>query len=105
MTGVLHDDRSLECKLLWRLARLHTWGSSVEIHELVRQANVQNERGAREMARSQLASRHYVDYHRGRDEIRIQGPPTADLFYHLRDQCGYGKLQIEATFSSYFDGF
>lgn len=105
MKGDTDDNRGLECELLWELARTHTWSSSIEVHELARRANVQDEREARELARDQLASRHYVGYHQGRDEIWIIAPPTGDVFYHLRDRCGYSELRIEATFSSYFDGF
>lgn len=105
MTEDPDDDRSLECKLLWELARTHSWSSSVEVHELARRANVLNERKARKVARDKLASRHYVGYHPGRDEIWLRGPPGEDVFYHLRNRCGYSERQIEATFSSYFDGF
>lgn len=99
------EDADVECALLWRLARGHGWSSHVSVRPLVSNANVHDERKAREVARDQLAARPFVGYHQGRDEIWLTGPPGEDVFYHLRDDCGYSELQIEATFSSYFEGF
>jgi len=46
-----------------------------------------------------------VAYHPGADVIRLRAPPDDARFYHLRDECEYAEIQIEATVSSYFQGF
>lgn len=97
--------QTLECALVWKLARAHGWSATVAVTELVREANVADEREAREVARNRVADRKWVGYHNGRDAIWLRGPPTEDVLYFLRDECGYTELQIEATFDSYFDGF
>lgn len=104
MAGFL-SDQDIECALLWRLSRDHGWSSEVEVHQLASDANVSDEKRARDIARNQLAGRPYIGFHQGRDEIWLQGPPSDDVCYDLRDICGYHPLQIEATFDSYFDGF
>lgn len=105
MTSDRSPVRSIECALLWKLARKHGWSVAVAVPELVREANVEDEREARGVARNRLADRDSVGYHNGRDTIWLRGPPSEDVFYYLRDGCGYSELQIEATFDSYFDGF
>lgn len=105
MTGRSGSGQDYECALLWKLARSHGWSSEVEVSDLASDANVSDEQRARDVARTDLASRDFIGYHQGKDTIWLAGPPSDDMFYHLRDECGYSELQIEATFSSYFDGF
>lgn len=95
----------IECALLWKLARSHGWSAEVTVENLADEANVRDEAHAREVARTHLADREFIGYHQGRDTIWLEGPPRDAVCYHLRDECGYSELQIEATFSSYFDGF
>lgn len=70
-----------------------------------RDANVTNERQARDVARNQLSDRDYIGYHQGKDTIWLDVQGAADAAYHLRDECGYSEIQIEATFGDYFEGF
>lgn len=100
-TGAQQD----ECALIWSLARTHGWSTEVQVDDLVKNANVTDEQQARQIARNQLRQRPFINYHQGRDTIWISAPPGDDICYFLRDHCGYSELQIEATFSSYFDGF
>lgn len=95
----------IECALLWKLARSHGWSRAVGVHALVSAANVDDEAAAGSVARNMLVERDFVGLHQGQDEIWLAAPPREDVFYRLRDDCGYTELQIEATFSSYFDGF
>lgn len=97
--------RAIECALLWKLSRLHGWTDSVSVSQLARDANVQNEKRARAVARNRLSKRNFIGYHQALDTIWLRGPPQNEVFYFLRDECGHSNLQIEATFSSYFDGF
>lgn len=105
MTGSGACILDIECALLWKLSRLHGWGGEVTVSKLVRDAPVEDRERAREIARNQLASRSFIGYHPGRDTIWISGPPSSQLFYHLRDECGYSSIQLQATFSSYLDRF
>lgn len=94
-----------ECALLWKLARTHGWSRVADVHDLVADANVDDEAAARDIARNRLAERTFIGFHQGRDEIWLEGPPPVEVFYRLRDDCGFTELQIEATFSSYLDRF
>lgn len=104
MAGSL-TDQQIECALLWKLARDHGWSTEVEVHQLASDANVNDEQRARDIARNQLAGQPYIGYHQGKDEIWLHGPPSDDVCYNLRDNCGYSPIQIETTFDDYFDGF
>lgn len=97
--------QDIECALLWKLARTHGWSAEVDVSQLTRDANVHNEKRARDVARNQLADRDFIGYHQGKDTIWLKGPPSEDVAYHLRDECGYNEIQIETTFGDYFDGF
>jgi hypothetical protein len=90
---------------LWELARSHGWSKEVPVKDLVSDANVLDEKQGRDVARNQLSDNPFIGYHQGKDTIWLDPPPTDDLAHHLRDVCGYGDLQIEATLDSYFDGF
>lgn len=105
MTPGRQTDEAIECALLWKLARTHGWSSEVPVSDLASNAPIQDERRGRDTARNQLSDRSFIGYHQGKDTIWLAGPPTEDVFYYLRDECGYSELQIEATFDSYFDGF
>lgn len=105
MTQDETDDQVMVCTLLWKLARTHGWSSEVTVQDLVSDANIQDEEKGREVARNQVSDKSYVGYHQGKDTIWLKAPPEDTLYYDLRDACGYDELQIEATFSSYFDGF
>lgn len=105
MTRGESGDQSTVCAILWKLARTHGWSTEVAVSDLVSDADVRDEQHGREVARNQVANKSYVRYHQGKDTIWLSGPPDDQLYYDLRDDCGYTELQIEATFSSYFDGF
>ena len=105
MTGASGARRDMECSLIWKLARVHGWSSETPVSDLARDANVTDEKKAREVAQNQLSDKKFVGYHPGKDTIWLEGPPSDDVFYHLRDECGYSEIQIDATFGSYFDGF
>lgn len=105
MTSGSAGTRDIECALLWKLARTHGWSTEVDVSDLAREAAVQDEQKARDIARNQLANRDYIRFHPGRDTIWLKGPPCDDAAYDLRDECGYSEIQIEATFGDYFDGF
>lgn len=75
------------------------------VERLVSESAVSDEPRGREVARTRLADAAFVGHHPGNDEVWIVGPPSEELAYFLRDVCGYSELQIEATLSSYFDGF
>lgn len=105
MTADDSDTEGIECALLWRLARDHGWSKEVDVKRLVSDSNVRDEKRGREVARNQLSENEYVGYHQGKDTIWLDPPPTDELAYHLRDECGFMELQIEATLDSYFDGF
>lgn len=93
----------IECLLLWKLARSHGWGAEIAVSTLVSDAPVGDEQQARAVAWGRLADRPFVAFHPGRDTIWLRGPPGEAVISHLRDECGYSKLQVEATFSSYLD--
>lgn len=95
------ETRDIECSLLWQLARSHGWSSTIGVHELVSNANVQDEKRGREIARDELSQREFVGYHPGKDEIWLDPPPTQDLAEFLVEKCGYTRLQVETTLDSY----
>lgn len=98
--------QDVECALLWKLVRSHGWSNEVAVQDLVDDANVQDETQGRDVARNQLATRDFIGYHGGKDTIWVTGPPSDEIAYHLRDECGYSEIQIEATFKErYFSGF
>jgi len=105
MTMDSEGDEEVECALLWKLARTHGWSAEVTVSDLVSDANVTDEKRAREVARTTLPDKKFVGYHSGKDTIWLDPPPTDELAHYLRDVCGYMELQIEATLDSYFDGF
>lgn len=105
MSGSPTAPGQIECVLLWKLARWHGWSSRVDVQVLASNANVANEKQARDVARNQLASRDFIGYHSGTDEIWLKSPPLDEACQFLRDKCGYTKLQIETTFGDQFGGF
>jgi hypothetical protein len=105
MTEKNSGDDDIECALLWTLARTHGWSAEIDVPKLASDANIQDEEQGRKVARNRLSDKKFIGYHRGKDTIWLDPPPTDELAYHLRDECGYLELQIEATLDSYFDGF
>lgn len=101
MTELLEQE--VVCQLLWKLARRHGWSQWISLDALVRDLSVQDERRAREIFEAQVAKKEYVEYHPGREEVKLN-VPHENLAYDLRDDCGFSELRIEATLS-HFDGF
>lgn len=89
------------CALTWKLARSHGWSSEVPVSDLARDAAVTDEKQARKVARNQLSDKDFIGYHKGKDEIWLDPPPTEDLLDFLTQTCGYTRLQVETTLDSY----
>lgn len=95
--------QEIECRLLWRLARIHGWSWKVSVKALVGQCNFPDEQRARKICRQNVTKKPYVSYHQGRDLIWLDVPHD-QLAYDLRDCCDYSELRIEGKLSK-FDGF
>lgn len=94
-------DRDRECALVWKLVRSHGWSNKVDIEKLVREAAVLDEARGRELARDDLPKRSFIGHHQGSDEIWLDPPPGQNIVNFLTQRCGYTKLQVETTLSSY----
>ncbi|WP_424004852.1 hypothetical protein ACOZ4I_17350 (plasmid) [Haloarcula salina] len=99
------SDEEIECALAFELSRNHAWAQAVDVDDLVGDSNVLDEQRGRDVARDALPEREFIGYHPGKDQLWLKIPPADALAQFLRDNCGYGELQIEATLDSHFDGF
>lgn len=94
-------DRRLKCRLLWKLARRHGWGSPVDQETLVVAALASSEQGRGRDLVTDLRSEPYVV--RGSGGLALKNDPDSQALaaVRLRDACGYSTLQVEATLSRF----
>jgi len=92
----------LRCRLLWKLARLHGWGSPVDETRLVDAALAPAEQGRGYDVIDDLLAEPYVDRVPGEGYALRNDPDFQALAaVRLRTTCGYSRLQIEATLSRF----
>lgn len=95
----MSDAIRIRCRLLWKIARRHGWGSPVPADALVRSALESSIQGERHDRVEELLEEPYV----GRDPdgyvLRNDRDSQALAAVRLRETCGYSTLQIEATLS------
>lgn len=94
-------ERRLKCRLLWKLARRHGWGSPIEEETLVVSALAPTEQGRGRDLLADLRSEPYVG--RISDGFVLKNDPDSQALAaaRLHDSCGYSTLQIEATLSRF----
>ena len=93
--------RALKCRLLWKLARRHGWGSPVPAETLVTDALASAEQGRGRDLVSDLRSEPYVGRQSGGYVLANDPDSQALVATRLRETCGYSTLQIEATLSRF----
>lgn len=92
----------LKCRLVWKLARLHGWGSPVDEARLVDAALPPSEQGIGREVLAELRDEPYVGFVSGGGVSLANDPDSQALAaVRLHSTCGYTVLQIEATLSRF----
>lgn len=97
------DPGSIRCKLLWKLARMHTWSGFVREGDLLDAAlDIEGHDDGRENI-EELKNEPYTVFRRERG-LRLKNDPDSQAIvaFELRDGCHFTELQIEATLSRFF---
>ncbi len=97
------SDTEIECRLLWRLVRVHGWSQWVPRDALVNNAVPPSDQGRAKTICDDLKMKPYINFQRGQG-FRIVGNTENRIALFLRDICGYTEIQIESSLS-HFDGF
>lgn len=97
----MSDGVRIRCRLLWKLARRHGWGSPVDAGTLVRSALESSIQGAGHDRVGELVEEPFVG--RGPDGYFLRNDPDSQALaaVRLRETCGYSTLQVEATLSRF----
>lgn len=92
----------VKCRLLWKLARRHGWGSPVAETTLVTDALEPSAQGRGRELLADLRREPFVGVRRG-DEFVLSNDPDSQALaaVRLRETCGYSRLQVEATLSRF----
>ena len=94
---------SIRCKILWKLARFHTWSGYVREDDLL-DASLDTE--GHDLGReviNELKNEPYTIFQHGRG-LQLKNDPDSQAMvaFELRDGCDYTELQIEATLSRFY---
>lgn len=97
------DRSSIRCKILWKLARMHTWSGYIDERDLLNAAlDTEGHDAGRDVIK-ELRGEPFTVYQRGQG-IQLKNDPDSQALvaFELRDDCNYTELQIEATLSRFF---
>lgn len=97
------DTTSIRCKILWKLARMHTWSGYVQERDLLDAALDTEDHDSGRDVIDELKNEPYTVFHRGRG-IQLKNDPDSQAMValELRDGCDFTELQIEATLSRFY---
>lgn len=96
------SDSAIRCKLLWKLARMHTWSDYVPVRQLLIAALDTADHDVGRAVVDDLKTEPVTIFQEGRG-IRLKNDPDSQavVAFELRDQCNFTELQIEATLSRF----
>jgi hypothetical protein len=91
-----------KCQLLWKLCRKHGWGTPVPKDVLVDLALKSSDQGRGKDIAEELVTEPYIGYQQNKGySVKNDPDSQAKVAFLLVSECGYNKIQVEATLSRF----
>ncbi|MDY7081228.1 MAG: hypothetical protein SXQ77_02185 [Halobacteria archaeon] len=101
------SDSDIFCQLIWGIARRHGWSKWVPEDVVVKKVASSDRDRARRILRENVDEVTFLNYKKDGNNPKYrlrEGPEEKENLAECLLECGYSKIQIEATVSR-FEGF